>query len=729
MATLVFSAIGTALGGPLGGALGALVGNQLDQAIGGSPKREGPRLKELAVTTSSYGTAIARHYGRIRAPGTIIWSTDLVETKEKSGGGKGKPSVTSFNYTISFAVALASRPIKGVGRIWADGNLLRGAAGDLKVGGALRIYRGFGDQPRDPLIASAKGAACPAFRNLAYCVFEGLHLADFGNRIPGLTFEVIADDGQVSLQQLARAAGAEIVVSRPLDDLQGFTDEGGALASSLAAIDQVYPMACDASGRALTLFAADVIPSDVITLPNPAAALDGDSFGPRSGETRRRHAAAKDTADGVRYYDTERDFQAGLQRADGRARPGRSRVLEFPGALAAATARRLANAAADRSGWAKESLAWRIAEVDPDLSPGQIVLVPGHAGYWRIDSWEWRHSGLELDLRRMPPVAGKRPVADAGAALPAADKVPSATTLHAFELPWDGEGSSGQHRVYAAVSSAGAGWSGAALYSAADDALTYLQSSGRERSIIGHLAAPLPAAAPTLLDRSAELQIILSSDDFILDHATVQQLAGGANRALVNDEIIQFAAAQRLSGSTWSVSGLLRGRAGTEGAAARGHPENAAFVLLDGSPLLLETPAGELNPAAEIAAIGLADTGPVLAPILNRGLGRRPLHPVHGRAVPALDGGVYLGWTRRARGSWAWLDGQEVPLNEESERYEVGIGSTSVPLKIWQTESTGLSIPAATWAQLCTEHPGQAIWVRQIGTHGASFALTLTILP
>ena len=51
------------------------------------------------------------------------------------GGGKGKPKVTTYSYTASFAVALASRPIAGIGRIWADGNLLRGAAGDLKTGG------------------------------------------------------------------------------------------------------------------------------------------------------------------------------------------------------------------------------------------------------------------------------------------------------------------------------------------------------------------------------------------------------------------------------------------------------------------------------------------------------------------------------------------------------------------------------------------------------------------
>ena len=95
MATIVFSAIGTVLGGPLGGALGALVGQQLDRAVMGSPRREGPRLKELAVQSSSYGTAIPRLFGRMRVAGTVIWSTDLTEQRTRQGGGKGRPSVTS----------------------------------------------------------------------------------------------------------------------------------------------------------------------------------------------------------------------------------------------------------------------------------------------------------------------------------------------------------------------------------------------------------------------------------------------------------------------------------------------------------------------------------------------------------------------------------------------------------------------------------------------------------
>jgi hypothetical protein len=222
MATLVFTAIGTLIGGPLGGALGALAGQAVDRTVLGSSGREGSRLKELAITTSSYGSVIPRAYGRLRMPGSIIWATDLTEDRDSSGGGKGGPSVVTYSYSVSLAVALASRPIRGIGRIWADGNLLRGAGGDLKVGGTMRFYDGHGDQEADPLIASAHPET-PAFRHTAYVVFENLQLAEFGNRIPALTFEILADDGDVTLTQLMEASPEPVSVERTLPSLGGFS--------------------------------------------------------------------------------------------------------------------------------------------------------------------------------------------------------------------------------------------------------------------------------------------------------------------------------------------------------------------------------------------------------------------------------------------------------------------------------------------------------------------------
>ena len=148
MATLVLSTAGHIIGGPVGGAIGAIIGQQIDQNILFKPKgRRGPRLGDLAVQTSSYGTAIPKLFGTMRVAGTVIWATDLREESTKTGGGKGKPKTTAYSYSVSFAVLLSARAIRGVKRIWADGNLLRGAAGDFKTETGFRLHKG-GDRAR-----------------------------------------------------------------------------------------------------------------------------------------------------------------------------------------------------------------------------------------------------------------------------------------------------------------------------------------------------------------------------------------------------------------------------------------------------------------------------------------------------------------------------------------------------------------------------------------------------
>ena len=209
MATLVLGTVGRAIGGPLGGALGALVGNRIDRAVLGGT-REGPRLTELAVQTSSYGTPIPLVFGTMRVAGTVIWATDLKEHRARSGGGKGRPATTSYSYSASFAVALSGRRIARVARIWADGRLVRGIAGDLKVEARLRVHDGGEEQAADPLIASAEGAEAPAYRGIAYAVFEDMALGEFGNRLPQMTFEVVADEGGATLDAVARVAGGRV---------------------------------------------------------------------------------------------------------------------------------------------------------------------------------------------------------------------------------------------------------------------------------------------------------------------------------------------------------------------------------------------------------------------------------------------------------------------------------------------------------------------------------------
>ena len=213
MATLLLGAAGGLIGGALFGPLGAMAGRALgtlggavlDEAlIGGNRTRtvEGPRLSDLDVMASTEGAAIPRIYGRVRLPGQVIWATRLKELKrEETGGGKGgslAPSTTTYTYYANFAVGLCEGPISRIGRIWADGKLLE----TRRL--TLRTYLGTEDQEPDPWIEAKQGTgSVPAYRGLAYLVFENLELTDFGNRLPQLTVEVERTVGR--LEQQVRA--------------------------------------------------------------------------------------------------------------------------------------------------------------------------------------------------------------------------------------------------------------------------------------------------------------------------------------------------------------------------------------------------------------------------------------------------------------------------------------------------------------------------------------------
>ena len=215
MAALVLSVAGAAVGGAVFGPAGAIAGrivgaiggNLIDQSLlgGGQRNVEGPRLADLDVMASTEGAPIPRVYGRARLAGQVIWATKLdevVSTQSDTQGGKGSPGVTTnttvYSYFANFAVGLCEGPIGRVGRIWADGKPL-----DL-LGVTFRIYTGNETQTPDPLIVAREGAEnAPAYRGLAYIVFERLPLADFGNRIPQLSFEIMRPLGR--LEKMVRA--------------------------------------------------------------------------------------------------------------------------------------------------------------------------------------------------------------------------------------------------------------------------------------------------------------------------------------------------------------------------------------------------------------------------------------------------------------------------------------------------------------------------------------------
>lgn len=188
--------------------------NAASMAMTASRTIEGPRLKDLSATTADYGTPLNYFYGRRRLTCPCFFAEPIKEVKKKrkTKGGKYK----EYTYYGTFAIAIADHAIGEVTRVWADKHLVydqtkagaRSVFADVvgsKIGGAgansVRIYTGTETQEPDPrilaTIEAAEGAdTAPAYRGVAYLVFEDLPLEKFGNRFPQISVEAV--NGTVS---------------------------------------------------------------------------------------------------------------------------------------------------------------------------------------------------------------------------------------------------------------------------------------------------------------------------------------------------------------------------------------------------------------------------------------------------------------------------------------------------------------------------------------------------
>ncbi len=509
-------------------------------------------------------------------------------------------------------------------------------------------------------------------------------------------------------------------------DVLGFSQDGGTIGDTLALLARAGPLAVDAAQFPLSLGAPRATSESGLPPPGEAIAWPEGGFGAMSGSRSERGSTARQI-DALRYYDIDRDYQPGMQRRAGRVRTGDSSILELPATLSAGSAGGIIARIVQRDRLSTERLSYRLAAIDPAHIPGALVSVPGQSGLWMIAGWEWREGGVELDLIRQ--AASDVPVGsrDPGAAFQPLDRLAVPTLLSCFEVPFDGTGSPDAEPVYVAVSAADGRWSGAALYLSRNGVLDRLPQSAAARAVTGTLMTEMGPSPSLIFEPTASLTLELDAASMQLAPATIPMLAQGANRLLVGQEIVQFAEVEPTGERRWRLSGLLRGRGGTEAAAQSGQLASARAVLLDDALIALDGTA--FDPAtSQIAAIGLGDDTPVTTEIERPGLARRPQSPVHPAARVTSDGGLALGWTRRARGGWHWPDGVDLPLVEQSEQYEVGVGDAAAPLALWACPTPRFEISSAELSALRAQSADAPIWVRQIGTYGKSASLLLTTL-
>lgn len=711
MATLVLSTVGTALGGPVGGAIGALIGQSFDQQLL-APARRGPRLGDLNVQKSSYGTQIPRIYGSMRVAGCIVWATDLVESEQMSGV-KGQPDV-GYSYSVSLAVALSSRPVGAIGRIWADGKLLRGAAGDFKVPVTFRFYDGSESQQIDPLIGSIEGIPnTPAYRGLALAVFEKLELAAFGNRIPFITFEIVADSAPPSVSLILGDASGGAIASDAGETVTGYAAYGGSVAAAVQPLVDCYDVRLFDDGSALRP------PLDSATLSIAADEL-GTSTGGQKTRTLQREQLARDSVPStlrLTYYDPQRDYQAGEARAVAGEQASNESREELPAALAASDAKALAQQMLARQWSRRDKLTLRLPPARMALEPGSVVEVSAAPGSWTVEKCTIEGFATVAELRpSWQPNATL--AADAGRIAPNSDVVRQPTVLALIDAPSiTGTEASGP-TILIAASCATPGWNTRALTLDASGQKFATETASR-KALLGQALTALGDAEPHLIDGSNSVDVALADQQQWLTSCDDDALAAGTNLAVLGSEVIQFGTATALGDGRFRLEHLLRGRGGTEWACGT-HAQSETFCMLDPDALrALAVPATTRG-----TTLTVEDRDASTASLLFAAQSVRPLMPDNASAVLDKAGNLVLAWLRRSRSGFAWVDEVDAPIGESREEYRITIANGPVSLE-FTSGSPSLTIAPADLAALGSGTASIAI--RQTGDWSASLPAQITI--
>lgn len=717
MAVLALAFIGEAIGAEIGGTvlgitaasiggfIGSTLGNMIDNMLF-PVKQTGPRLSDLTVQTSTYGNPIPCLYGpENRIAGNVFWSSGLIETTHHQHSGKGGPSVdtTTYSYSASFAVGFCEGTIQGIRKIWANGKLIYDASvtsGPLSdpidsksaaLWASMVVYPGNFTQNPDPTIEAKEGIGeVPGYRGTAYVVFESFQLADYGNRLPQLEF-LVEKDESITIERVL----VDIVTRCGIDPNTVSTSSikgnvrGFAIGSASSGSAALQPLAlvfnfdsAQVNGQ-LRFCARGNGPVAVVLSAQLAGHVSGEDRPKPLSWTRTLETAMPREAT-ITFPDPARDYQTNSQTARRQAGSADSNLSsQLPIVVDVDLARQLA----DRMLWeAWVGRATATAQTDDrwiGIEAGRVYGFETPAGIepLRVKTKTRGANGvIELELARDRSDVYKSTATGINGAIPEQTvNVPEPSTLVMIDGPilQDADDDTG---FYYLVDGQGPGWRGADVLRSADGGATYDEvAPDGFQGIIGTIDE-LGAGPTDVFDNLNVIRVTLDDEADELESVTELDVLNGKNVAWIggadghDGEVLQFKTATLVSAGVYDLSGLLRGRLGTEFAVGR-HAHGENFIQLDFGPVRrADFSASDWNKDRTYKAVSLltleADADAV--DFINTGEGKRPLSPVHVASTTAA-GDMTITWLRRSRLRQPGLGGGPLPLGESVEAYEVDV--------------------------------------------------------
>ncbi|MEV5021426.1 hypothetical protein MRBLMA1_001248 [Sphingobium sp. LMA1-1-1.1] len=181
----------------------------------------------------------------------------------------------------------------------------------------------------------------------------------------------------------------------------------------------------------------------------------------------------------------------------------------------------------------------------------------------------------------------------------------------------------------------------------------------------------------------------VTMDELLLDDSL--------NLALIGSEYVQFATATLVAPRTYELSGLLRGRRGTEQHLSM-HAVRDRLLLIDAAVLKRSMGVSEIGDTDYYKAItqGRDDASAPVETVTFGAAAQKPYAPVHGAlTLDSGSGDWSIDAVRRTRLGGANVDGQDVPLGETGESWSCDILDGAVVVRTIAGDSLPLAYSSA----------------------------------
>ena len=281
-----------------------------------------------------------------------------------------------------------------------------------------------------------------------------------------------------------------------------------------------------------------------------------------------------------------------------------------------------------------------------------------------------------------------------------------------------------------------AGWDGTSVHQSKNSGVSYSALTNGIILTACGIGRALTALADTgttdvsIYDENSTVSVYLPG--YTLTSYTRAQVAEGlATPVLVGDEIIYYRDATLTATDTYTLSGLLRARKGTESNMST-HAVGDRVAVLDAN---LRSIIGVMSDAGKTYLYKPVSVGATLSltspfSFTNTARRKKPLAPKLLKAgLYSVSGDILIQWTRRTRLDNPWRDGADAPLGETDERYllEILDGATVVRSKI-VTEPEYLYLEADQVTDWTETQTTLSINVYQISSeYGAGYVANATV--